>query len=202
MSKIDNTISKMEGYINEIKEEANKHFDKLPEESKNQIVDIASRTINTIEKSIVKLKDMALTVSNEDELDDFLARLEEKCKDVTDFTKTKINELVPLVRNNLNEMKDSFLKDFDETKKNVGDKAKEFKKNADYSFEKFVSNENVKNVIKLIKNARDKAIEFYNDPKTQKAINEAKLKVIELAEKGLENLKDLLERNEDNNEND
>ena len=195
MSRIDDTINKMNGYILEIEQEAIKHTEKLTEEGKTQVKELANRTIDTINSSIKKLNEMKNSVADENDLEDFLNRLEDKCKDVTDFTKDKINEIKPIVNSNVEELKADLNNTFDSFKKGFD----EVKTKANPTINRILDNENVQNAIKAANTLKDKAVEFYNDPKTQKAINEAKLKTIELAEKGLDNLKVLLEREDKEN---
>lgn len=194
MSRIDESIAKMEGFIKEIEEETINHSINLAEDSKKQVQEIANRTISTINNSIAKLNEMKKTVEDDSQLEDFLNRLEFKCKDVTDFTKEKIEEIKPIIKDNLADLKNDLEKGFDDFKKDFN----ETKKTSESSFDKLLENENIKAAIKLAKDAKDKAIEFYNDPRTQKAINQAKLKAIELAEKGLDELKVLLDRDDTN----
>lgn len=195
MTRIDETITKMQGFIKEIEDETAKTIISLSDEGKVKAKEFADKTISTINNSIDKLNSMKGSVTDENELEDFLNRLEAKCKDVTDFTKVKINEIMPIVQDNLKDVKADLEKGFDDFKKEFDDT----KNKASSSFDKLLENENVKNAIRLAKAAKDKAVEFYNDPKTQKTINEAKLKTIELAEKGLDKLKEALDR-EDNKE--
>lgn len=194
MTKIDETISKMQGYIKEIEEESIKKMTNLSNDGKVKVKELANRTISTINNSINKLNEMKNSIANENELEDFLNRLEIKCKDVTDFTKIKINEIKPIVQENINDVKEDIEKSFDNFKKDFS----ETKKDVSSSFDKLLENENIKNAIKVAKAVKEKAVEFYHDPKTQKTINEAKLKTIELAEKGLDKLKEILDREDTN----
>ena len=192
MTRIDETINKMQGFIKELEDETTKHIASLSEDGKAKAKEFKDRTISTINSSIDKLNSMKSSITDENELEDFLNRLEAKCKDVTDFTKVKINEIKPIVQDNLKEIKEDIEKGFDDFKEDLN----ETKNEATNTFDKLLENENIKNAIKLAKSAKDKAVEFYNDPKTQKAINEAKLKAIELADKGLDKLKEALDRKE------
>lgn len=201
MSRIDETISKMQEFIEGIKDETLKHIENLDEEGKLQARTLADKTISTINSSIEKLNNMKETVNEDNDLEDFLNRLEGKCKDVADFTISKIEEIKPVVKVDVQELKNDLEKDFDDFKKDlVGIKNAaaraigiEKKDDSKPTYAKLLENEYVKNSIKFAKYTKDKAVEFYNDPKTQKAINEAKLETIKLAEKGLEKLKELLE---------
>lgn len=201
MSRIDETISKMQEFIEGIKDETLKHIENLDEEGKLQARTLADKTISTINSSIEKLNNMKETVNEDNDLEDFLNRLEGKCKDVADFTVSKIEEIKPVVKVDVQELKNDLEKDFDDFKKDlVGIKNAaaraigiEKKEDGKPTYEKLLENEYVKNAIKFAKYTKDKAVEFYNDPKTQKAINEAKLETIHLAEKGLEKLKQILE---------
>lgn len=199
MSKIDETILKMQEFIKGIEEETLKYSEHLDDEGRLQARTLADKTVSTINGSINKLLDMKETVNDENDLEDFLNRLEGKCKDVADFTVSKINEIKPIVKEDVQDLKNDLEKDFDEFKKDLegikiaAQRAIGIEKKEKTNYDKLFENEYVRNAIKLAKYTKDKAVEFYNDPKTQKAINEAKLEVIHLAEKGLDKLKVLLE---------
>ena len=188
MNKIENTINKMKDFIKEIEDETLKYSEKLSEEGKKQANELADKTISTINISIEKLNSMKETITDDTNLDEFLQRLEDKCKDVTEFTKVKINEITPNLKDDLTDIKLDIEKGFNDLKEDLI----KIRSNPDSSLNKILENENVKNAAKVAKAFKDKAVDFYNDPKTQKAINNAKIKTVELAEKGLNGLKSIL----------
>lgn len=200
MSRIDDSIKKMNDFIEDIEKEVISHSINLGEEGKKQVRELADKTILTINNSINKLNEMKEKISDDSQLDNFLERLELKCKDVADFTKAKIDEIKPATQENINELKADLEKGFDDFKKEYEDTKKDIKKETVSAYQKLLENENIKSAIKLAEAAKDKIVEFYNDPRTQKAINQAKLKTIELAEKGLDGLKEILDRQDKNTE--
>jgi len=199
MSRIDESINKMQEYINEIRKKSIEQAQKLSIEGKNQVETIANKTINTINSSIEKLEEMKKQVNDENELNDFLDRLEKKCKDVADYTELKIDEIKPVVQDNISNLKKDLDKSFDDIKDEIKKSTIDVKKDLETAYDRLLDNENVKNVIKFAKDMKVKAIDYYNKPETQKAINNAKLKIIEVAEKGLDTLKVILEKDDINN---
>jgi len=195
MSKIDETILKLRAFIEDITIKENEKNENLEPEDKEKVNAIANKTIQTIQNSIQRIDAMKDQIFDENEMNEFLDRLIDKCQDITDFTVTKMNEVKPRVRANLADLKEELDKGFEEIK-NFN-----FKSQAEESYEKILENENVKKAIQFAKDTKDKAIEFYNKPQTQEAINNAKLKIIDVAEKGLDTLKVILEKEDDNQQN-
>lgn len=194
MSRIDDAINKMQDFIKEVQSAAINKTIELEEDGKKQVKDISDRTIDTINNSIKKLEEIKASVNDDNELEDFLHRIEVKCKDVSDFTVTKINSFKPIVKSNLEDLTNDLEKGFDNVKNEIVSTVNKYKEDNKDTYDKFTNNDYVKNAIKLINCIKDKLVKFYNDPKTQKAINEAKLKAIELAELGLDKLKEILDR--------
>lgn len=192
MSRIEESITKLQNYINDVEVKAKEQINNVEDDRKTQIEAVANKTISTIKNSIEKLESMKTQSFDENELEDFLNRLDEKCKDVCEYTKKKIEAIKPAVKVSLADLKDELDKGFDEIKKD----GEIFCFKAEETYDKLKENENVKKAIELAKAAKEKAIEFYNKPETQEAINNAKLKIIDVAEKGLDTLKVILEKDD------
>lgn len=234
MRRIDESIEKMYGFIKEIEIKTIEQGLKLNDDEKLQVKAIADKTVNTINSSIVKLQEMKEQVSDDSQLEDFLSRLDKKCEDVTAYTIMKIDEIKPVIKETTVNLKEDLEKTFDEfktdvkeviednkenieeakqdiqenveeLKENIKENVDDAKEELDDSIEKILENENVKNIIKFVKDTKEKAVEIYNMPETQEAINRAKLKIIDIAEKGLDTLKVILEKESepknDNSEN-
>lgn len=213
MSRIDESIQKMQDFIDDIELTAVDKIKKVSDEGRVQVEAITLKTVDTIKNSIEKLNNMKDKVVEDQDLFDFLNRLEGKCKDVTAYTKMKINEIAPVVKENLADFKADLEKGFDNIKDSVveeiktNDEVKEAqdikpeiekeKVNEESYIDKVLTSENFKNVVEFIKETKDRAIELYNKPETQEAIDKAKVKVIEVAEKGLVALKIILDREDD-----
>lgn len=127
------------------------------------------------------------TIENKEEVQE----IKEEAQDI----KEEIQEKVEDVKEDLTEQTSEVISDVEKAKDEVVDTVAE-------SIEKILKNENVKNVIKFIIDTKERAVEIYNMPETQKAINDAKLKIIDLAEKGLDTLKVALEKDKCQNKDD
>jgi len=204
MSRIEDSIKKMQSFIDEIELTAIDKIRNVSDESRLQVEAISLKTVETIKNSIEKLNNMKDKVIEDQDLDDFLNRLEDKCKDVTTYTKQKIDEIVPVVKENLADFKEDLEKGFDNIK--VNDEVKEAetikevkveKDNSDDYIDKVINSENFKNIVMFLKETKDRAVELYNKPETQEAIDKAKVKIVEYAEKGLETLKVVLDREDE-----
>lgn len=194
MSRIDESIEKMNNYIDSIKTNALAKWKESDDTTKAQIEEIAKKTVDTINNSIEKLNKIKESVEENEELNDFLNKIEEKCNDVTEFTINKINNIKPIVNKNLSFLKKDLENDFRKTKSDINSTVNKYKVKVNDTSKKLAGNEHIKNISNLLNELKDKAVKFYNDPKTQEFINEAKLKTIELAEKGLDKLKVILDR--------
>lgn len=184
MSRIDKSIEIMNDYITLIKEKASFQLENVDDKAKEQINVIVNKTLNTITNSIDTLNSIKEQALENESLDDQLTVIENKCKEVTRETINKIEgiklskDTVPYLKK---ELKDNYIL----VKKEVNKKVS--------------NNESLNNVLDLLNNVKDKTITFYNDPKTQKFINETKLTIIKLADKGLDKLKVLLDRQDNDN---
>ena len=162
MSDFNQTIKIMQDITTSIKIKAEKKLDNVDPETAVKINAVANRTIDVINEAAVKLKDAIDEISDKDELEKFLNRVEQKCVEAKNYAFTKIDELAPSVEQD--------------------------------SMEKYTNNENVENVKNSILRIKDSAVDFYNSPETQHRINEAKLAVLKATSKGLDLLKNALDK--------
>ena len=173
MSRFDETIKNMQDIVSDIKDAADRKLSNATEEEAAKIATISEKTIDTINEASVKLKNVVDQIGNEEELNKFLNRVDEKCKQAADFAYKKFEEIKP------------------------GDEA-EYVKIKDDSYkstmEKFVENQNVQGAIKMASDIKDSVVVFMNKPETQKTIKEVKLTALNVADKGLDKMIDLLEK--------
>lgn len=195
MANIKEAIYKLQNYVLEVETKAKEKSLSLSEEGKNQVKEIAEKTVSTINSSIVKLQDLSDSVMEESQLSEFLERLDNKCRDIVGFTIEKINEVKSEeVKKEVKEEEPEELvftveSDDEKTSSKVS-----MNFSIDETINKLLENPNIKNATEFAKKGVDKAIEFYNSEQTQEFINTMKIKTIDIAEKGLEGLKVLLDR--------
>lgn len=171
MSKFNETIKKMQNITDDIKKKADASISELDPETVEKIQAVASKTIDVINEAAFKLKDAVDEIEDEESLEAFLKRVDEKCEDAKKYAYTKIEELAPL-------SKDEYVRIDDD--KPVMDK--------------LLDNENVAKAVNLAKNLKNTVVDFYNAPSTQKKINETKLAALNIANKGLELVRKTLEK--------
>ena len=177
MSRFDTTIKKMQDIMSDIKKASDKKAEGKDEETVLKIKTISDKTIDTINEASVKLKEVVGKISDEKELDDFLSRVEDKCKQTADYALKKLDEIVPI------EEKTEYVKIND-----VDDKL---------PTEKLIENDNVKNAAKMATDIKDEIIDFINSPETQEKIKNVKLSALNVADKGLDAILKLLGEDKD-----
>ncbi len=172
MSRFDETIKNMQDIVSDIKEAANQRLENASEEEAVKIKTISEKTIDTIDEASVKLKNVVEQINNEEELNKFLDRVDEKCKQAADFAYGKFDEIKPS-------------EDAEYVKINNDTRS---------TMEKFIDNENVQGAIKMANNIKDSVVDFINKPETQQKIKDAKLTALNVADKGLDKMIDFLEK--------
>ena len=177
MSRFDTTIKKMQDIMSDIKKASDNKAEGKDEETVLKIKTISDKTIDTINEASVKLKEVVGKISDEKELDDFLSRVEDKCKQTADYALKKLDEIVPI------EEKTEYVKIND-----VDDKL---------PTEKLIENDNVKNAAKMATDIKDEIIDFINSPETQEKIKNVKLSALNVADKGLDAILKLLGEDKD-----
>lgn len=193
MATINESIEKLQSYVKQIDEKANSLVDKVSPENKVQIETIANKTKETIVKSINKLEELKDSVNDEALVQDFLGRLDTRCKEISDFTIEKIDTFKPVLEESLNKFMES-LNETEEVKEEPSKKTSDIEFKLTDTYNRLVNNPNVVNATNMVKTGVEKVVEFYNSDETQEFINTMKIKTINIAEKGLEELKILLDR--------
>lgn len=171
MSKFNETIKKMQNITDDIKKKADASISELDPETVEKVQTVASKTIDVINEAAFKLKDAVDEIEDEESLEAFLKRVDEKCEDAKKYAFSKIEELVPPTQ--------------DEYVRIDNDKP---------VMDKILENENVAKAVNLAKNLKNTVVDFYNAPSTQKKINETKLAALNIANKGLELVRKTLEK--------
>lgn len=171
VSKFNETIKKMQDITNDIKKKADASISDLDHETAEKIQTVASKTIDVINEAAFKLKDAVDEIEDEQSLEAFLKRVDEKCEDAKKYAFAKIEELVP-------KKQEEFVRIDDE--KTIVDK--------------ILENEYVGKATTVAKNLKDTVVDFYKAPSTQKKINETKLAALNIANKGLELVRKTLEK--------
>ena len=171
MSKFNETIKKMQNITDDIKKKADASISELDPETVEKVQTVASKTIDVINEAAFKLKDAVDEIEDEESLEAFLKRVDEKCEDAKKYAFSKIEELVPPTQ--------------DEYVRIDNDKP---------VMDKILENENVAKAVNLAKNLKNTVVDFYNAPSTQKKISETKLAALNIANKGFELVRKTLEK--------
>ncbi|MDO4499660.1 MAG: hypothetical protein Q4B60_00130 [Erysipelotrichaceae bacterium] len=174
MNKYDETIKKMQDITTEIAAKADRACFGQDEETVTKIKAVSTKTIDVINEAAIRLKDAIEKVSNEEELNRFLERVEEKCENAKNYAYAKFNELAP----------DAEYVVIEEEDKTVSKS----------SMEKFMDNENVKQAAKMATNLKEDAIKFIKDPNTKKKVDDVALAALNVADKGLDFLLKFLDK--------
>lgn len=161
----------MQNITDDIKKKADASISELDPETVEKVQTVASKTIDVINEAAFKLKDAVDEIEDEESLEAFLKRVDEKCEDAKKYAFSKIEELVPPTQ--------------DEYVRIDNDKP---------VMDKILENENVAKAVNLAKNLKNTVVDFYNAPSTQKKINETKLAALNIANKGLELVRKTLEK--------
>ena len=174
MSRFDETIKNMQEIANDIKDAANRKLQEANPEEGLKIKTVAEKTISTIDEAGIKLRNVVEQIKDEEELNKFLDRVDEKCKQAANFAFAKFEEIKP------------------------GNDAKYVKIDNDdlgkSTMEKFVENENVQGAIKVATEIKDSIVDFINKPETQQTIKDVKMGALDIADKGLDKMISLLEK--------
>lgn len=176
MNRFEEIIQEMMRDIEDIQAAAREKMNFVSDENKLKVSDLANKTIEAINTTINKLKDVAEKVNDEERVGELFERANIKCKEAVDFTKQKISELPGEPRINL----DNVLNEIRST------------------FDKLMQNENVQNATNFVKGLGDDINEFLNKPEVKDKIERAKDITISAAEKGLDALKKTIENIDDN----
>ncbi|MBQ1787508.1 MAG: hypothetical protein II004_01105 [Erysipelotrichaceae bacterium] len=181
MQKFDDTVKEMESQVKELEDDLAEKVEKLDEEGKVKAKALVEKTEEAIRSSIEKVKGIINDVQEDEKLDEFLDKVKAKSMEAVDFTKGKIAELTrkPDEKGRtLEDLGNDIMAEFDKIKESDA-----FKKTADF-----------------LSDIGDKVTEFFEKPEVKAAINKAKTTTVNIAEKGVENLKKALKTEEILNE--
>ena len=171
MSRFDETIKKMQDITSAIKEKADSKLEGLDEETTAKIKTVSDKTIDVINEAAFKLKAAIDKIDNEESLNEFLDRVEAKCESARKYAFDRIEEIIP------------------------DDDEHDFSKKS--TMEKFLENDSVKSAAEFMVNLKDGLVDIYTSPKTQVLIGEAKLAILNAADKGLDVIKGALAKEKD-----
>ena len=180
MQKFDDTVKEMESQVKELEDDLAEKVEKLDEEGKEKAKALVEKTEEAIRSSIEKVKGIINDVQEDEKLDEFLDKVKAKSMEAVDFTKGKIAELTkkPEEKKTLEDLGNDIMAEFDKIKESDA-----FKKTADF-----------------LSDIGTKVNEFFENPEVKSAINKAKTTTVNIAEKGVENLKKALKTEEILNE--
>ncbi|MDO4940372.1 MAG: hypothetical protein Q4E33_01610 [Erysipelotrichaceae bacterium] len=175
MSKIDETIQKMQESIDDLENTVKQKTDRLNETAKERTAVLVEKTETAINSSIEKIKAVAEDVKDEEKLNEFLENVQVKSKEAVDYTKAKVEEFA------------------NTPPKQTVDKVYE---DIAAEFDKIKDSDVVKSVGEFFKGVSDNVTEYLNKPEVKEAINKAKKTTISIAEKGVDGLKKVLATDE------
>ena len=180
---VNETVEEMKQKIELISSEA----DKVEGDSKEKAQELKNKAVDILNKAVAKLQEVLKTIQDPEEIKKATAFVEEKSKQIYDFTMKKIEEL------KTNEDLKKGLNQAEELIKDVAGKAQVKAKEA---YDKALENEDIKKAVDkagaAIDDAKKNIEEFIKKPETQEAIEKAKDTTIDIAEKAVAALKDWL----------
>lgn len=167
--RLDKTIKNIDEIIATINKKTKDKLKALDEDQSNLVILISKRSIDVLEKTKVMLNEATIKIDDDKELNDFLDRVDAKCLETKVYFLNRLNEIKPVMDGKYTKHKSTM--------------------------EGFLDNENIKNAAGLLLTAKDSVEDFINKPETKAAINKAKLKILDEADKGLNALLKLFDDN-------
>jgi hypothetical protein len=176
MTKFEDTVKEMESQVEDLEKDLAEKTERLDEAGKEKARALVEKTEEAIKSSIEKVKGIINDVQEDEKLDEFLDKVKAKSMEAVDFTKGKVAELTAKADkdNRLDKLGEDIMAEFDKLKETEA-----FKKTAEF-----------------LNDISAKVTDYLNKPEVQNAINKAKTKTINIAEKGVEGLKKALEPKE------
>ena len=178
MSKFEDTVKEMESQVQELEENLAKEVDKLDEEGKEKARVLVKKTEEAIKSSIDKVRTAIENVKEDEKLDEFLDKVKAKSMEAVEFTKEKVAELTskkePKENNTLEKTSIDIMEEFDKIK----------------------DSETLKNITDFLNDINKRINEFFEKPEVKEVINKAKVTTVNIAEKGVEGLKKVLNTDE------
>lgn len=185
MANIDEVKEKMSETIEDIKEFAKEKTEGKDEAAKEKVAKLVEKASEVINNAKEKIGEATELIKDDEQLNKFINTITIKVQEASDFTKMKISELIPE-----QEKIDKLTKDLID------------------SFDRFTESEGVQTVVRTFQNLSDQVNEYLSRPEVKAKINKAKKATLNAAEKGMEQLRKVLEVDEeetvvvDNNTND
>ncbi len=177
MSKFDDTVKEMESQVKELEDDLAGEIDKLDEEGKQKAKALVERTEEAIRSSIEKVRTVITNVKEDEKLDEFLDKVKAKSMEAVDFTREKVQELTAKK---------------EESEKTLDDASNDIMG----VFDNIKESETLKKTAEFLGDISKKINEFFERPEVKEAIDKAKIKTVNIAEKGVEGLKKVLNTEE------
>ena len=176
MTKFEDTVKEMESQVEDLENDLAEKEGQLDDVGKEKARMLVEKTEEAIKSSIEKVKGIINDVQEDEKLDEFLDKVKAKSMEAVDFTKEKVAELTKKADsdNRLEKLGNDIMAEFDKLKESDA-----YKKTADF-----------------LSDISAKVNDYFNKPEVQEVINKAKTTTINIAEKGVENLKKALEPKE------
>lgn len=172
MNKFDDTVKELKSYIDELEKKFAKKSLKLDDESKEKARAFVDKAEEVINSSIEKVKTIINDVKDEEKLNSLLDKIKAKSKEAVEFTLEKVDALTksdkPLT---IDDIHNEIMEDFDKLKET----------------------DIFKKTTVLLKQGVSLVNEFLEKPEVKETIKKAKTTTINLAEKGVEGLKKILD---------
>ena len=176
MTKFEDTVKEMESQVEELENDLANRADKMDEASKEKAKALVDKTEEAIKSSIAKIKDIINDVQEDEKVDEFLDKVKAKSMEAVEFTKEKVAELSKKVENN--------------------DKIEQLTTDIMAEFDKLKESDTFKKTTEFLNDISGKINDFFDKPEVKDAINKAKATTVNIAEKGVEGLKRVLNTEE------
>ena len=177
MSKFEDTVKEMESQVQELEENLAKKVDLLDEDGKEKARVLVEKTEEAIKSSIEKVRTAIENVTEDEKLEEFLDKVKAKSMEAVEFTKEKVAELI-----SVKEPKEDTL---EKTSIDIMEE-----------FDKIKDSETLKNITDFLNDINKRINEFFEKPEVKEVINKAKVTTVNIAEKGVEGLKKVLNTDE------
>ena len=177
MTKFEDTVKEMESQVEDLENDLAEKAEQMDEENKAKARVLVDKTQDAIKSSIEKIKGIINEVQEDEKVDEFLDKVKAKSMEAVEFTKEKVAELTAKDENNsskLDKLSAEITAEFDKVKE-----TDTFKKTADF-----------------LNDISGKVNDYFNKPEVKDAINKAKTTTVNIAEKGVDNLKKALKTDE------
>jgi len=175
MENYKKTIKKLKTMYSDLDAYVKAKIDEVSDDNKEVVDELLKKTKEAIDLSIDKINEAVNFDNSEEELNEFLNKVSDKAEEAIDFSKAKIEMLINEVPK----------QDLDEVFANLESKFNEVKESDTF-----------KKATKFIKGVGVSINEYLEKPEVQEKINKAKVTTINIAEKGVEELKKILNTDE------